>query len=123
MFGDRRLILKAAVAAMACAGSLSARSTVTPDPLIALISEYRAGMAAFNARAGGEPWEGLTEETYAPSFDRLRWAPPQPTTFAGAMAGIEFVLSEMAAFIDSDANEAVLRVCADFLRQHSGAMA
>ncbi len=119
---ERRSILKGA-AAIACAGSIGPSAAASQDPLVALIEEYRRGTAAFNARSAAEEWEGLTEVTYGPSMDRLCTSPPMPTSFAGAMHGIEFVLSEMADFIDSDANEAVLKACAAFLRQHAGARA
>lgn len=119
---ERRSILKGA-AAFACGGGLSPASAASPDPLIALIRVYQIGTAEFKARSASENWDDLTVATYGPSLDRLCTCPPMPTSFAGAVAGIEFVLSEMADFVDSDANEAVLKVCAAFLRQYAGASA
>jgi len=97
-------------------------ATDEQDPLIDLLAQYRHGLAEFEARARGadEEWEHLTEETYGPLFDELRLTPPRPTTFVGAYAGIEFVLEELFNHLDSDANEAVLRVCAAFLIEQAG---
>lgn len=122
---DRRSILKTAAVAIAVPGvivrcSSPAMAAPAADPLIDLINDYRSKLVEFNARAYDEPWDDLTERTYGPPFDMLCDAPPHPTTFAGAMAGIEFVLSELADNMNSDANEAVLRVCVDFLRDVAG---
>lgn len=87
------------------------------DPLIALLDEYQAQLAIFNANAKGsnDEYDAIAQATYMPMWIKLGECPPRPTTYAGAMAGINFILAELADNAFSDATEAVLRVCADFL--------
>lgn len=67
--------------------------SATPlDPLSELIADFRRASAYFD-KHGPEDNEGADElaaVTFKPSWRRLSCAPPAPTTWAGAIEGMEF---------------------------------
>ncbi|MBC6714710.1 hypothetical protein H9Q09_00730 [Aurantimonas sp. DM33-3] len=66
------------------------------DPMLALVSEYRKGVAVFNASGDLTDAEGeaLAAATWRASYERLCTAPPAPTTDAGAIAAVRLVRQE-----------------------------
>ncbi len=98
-------------------------AAASPDPLIDLIECYRERMACFNANARGsdDDYDALADATYVPLWDELCNNPPAPTTYAGAIAGLEFTAAELKDHGDSAAVGAVLARCLDFLRGGSQA--
>lgn len=89
------------------------------DPLIALIEHYQEMLAAYReASRGGIPeseLDAFADETFYPALDMLKEDPPTPTSYAGALAGIEFVIGEMRNAKDSDW-PAILDRCLAYLR-------
>jgi hypothetical protein len=68
------------------------------DPMLALVSEYRKGLASYNASGDlpDEQNEALAAATWRASYQRLCAAPPAPTTNAGAIEAIRLVCKESA---------------------------
>lgn len=97
------------------AASISKGSPRLPvhDPLAALIAEYRARLAEFQARAATEEWDALFAATYGPPLEALWHATPEPTSPAGLAAGLALALEEP----DLYAVTPVLRACLRFLER------
>ncbi len=66
------------------------------DPLLALVSEYRKGVAVYDASGDlpDEQNEALAAATWRASYERLCTAPPAPTTNAGALEAVRLVCQE-----------------------------
>lgn len=94
-------------------------ATCPADPLIELIQRYREQLARFSANVKGsdEEWDALASVTYMPPWDELCNSAPAPTTYAGVLAGLEFLDEELKHQTYSDALAAVLRRCVAFLRE------
>lgn len=89
-----------------------------PDPLVDLIRRYREQLACFSANIAenDDDNDALADATYMPLWDELCTSPPAPTTYAGAIAGLEFLAAELRDHLYSDALGSVLGLCLDFLR-------
>jgi hypothetical protein len=63
------------------------------DPMLALVRQYREGIAAYGASSDlpDEQNEALATATWRASYERLCSAPPVPTTNAGAIEAIRLV--------------------------------
>ena len=98
------------------AGRAASSAAAQADPLAALVREHDTAVAFYNANAPGddEAADALAALILDGPCNALR-EPPHPTTMAGALAGLTFILRELEGHSVSDANPAVLRVCLDFL--------
>ena len=100
----------------------SPQTVLAPDPLQDLIREYERQMAIFDrdCPSDSEGADALRERTFQPALSRIAEAPPEPTTFAGALAGLSFVERELQDFADNHQVEKLLTVCVAFLRDLQG---
>ena len=67
------------------------------DPLLAVVTAYKAGLATFDidpAERTEEEDDALRDATWGPHYHALCVGPPAATTLAGALAGIRLVLHE-----------------------------
>jgi hypothetical protein len=65
------------------------------DPLLELVQEYRQQMAINNsAEVDLDQEDALAQETFRPSYDRLRTSPPAATSYKGALDAIRLVIDE-----------------------------
>lgn len=87
----------------------------TGDPLVWLIETYAAACAYFNEHVpdNDEAADELAKVTYAPHWHRLTREPPAPTTFNGALLGLELIHKERAGLEMLD----LMRLCIDFLKR------
>lgn len=92
------------------------------DPLLNLIQEYRRQMKINNeADVDAADENSLAEETFWPSYNRLRTDPPHPTSHEGAMEAIRLVIHEEETCGNQpDLTVNVLRVALAFLDGEAG---
>ncbi|QLP96462.1 MAG: hypothetical protein HZY79_02270 [Rhodoblastus sp.] len=111
----RAAIFAAGVAGATLAVPAIAATASAPDPLAALICEHDEATAYYNANAPEDDdlADAFADATFMPSFSRLIQDPPRPTTMAGVIAGLLFLLHEKMSAADA---APVLGVCLDFLR-------
>jgi len=66
------------------------------DPMLALVCEYRKGVATYDASRDltDEENEALAAATWRASYERLCQAPPAPTTNIGAIEAVRLVSHE-----------------------------
>ncbi|GLS18132.1 hypothetical protein GCM10007874_11480 [Labrys miyagiensis] len=98
---SRRTALAGAAALLVTAclpRSAKAETPTQPEPIIALIERYRAGLRFFedHASALGDPeFTALADATYRPPLEELRaWMSPIQTR-AGALAALQFCSEDM----------------------------
>ena len=103
-------------------GASAASAGLPLDPLADLVRRHDEAVAYYNAHAPADDTaaDAMADATFNPILARLETDPPRPTTFAGAMAGLAFILHEMEQFSWSGPNEPVLRVCLDYLADREG---
>ncbi len=89
----------AALLATACLPHSAKAAVVTqPEPIIALIDSYRAGLQAFEAgyaNLTNAEFDALADVTYRPAFQELRERTPPIQTMAGAIAALQFCSDDM----------------------------
>ncbi|MEF2551335.1 hypothetical protein VQ042_08145 [Aurantimonas sp. A2-1-M11] len=94
------------------------------DPMLALVNEYRKGVAAHNA-AGDLPDdenEALAVATWHAFYEQFCTAPPVPTTDAGAIEAVRLVRQECSGCGYQPALiENVLAAVATFLEERAAA--
>jgi len=105
---SRRTFLAASTVLVATPAVAAASA---PDPLLELINELKAGDAAFAAGPSimtTEEENALIATTYGPPWQRVVNDCPIPTTAAGAIAALEYALTQMPDDFEASVMEAVI---------------
>ncbi|MEP9368678.1 hypothetical protein [Xanthobacter sp. VNH20] len=90
-------------------------ATSQTDPVLALLTEYRAACATFNSKPEDdtEEWAQSTWRRLQPDMENA----PIAQSLAGAIAALEFAEREEVDFMDSPATIAFIRSALGFLRK------
>lgn len=118
----RRFLLNTTLAGAAVAVAAPVAAAADPDPLLAAIADYRAGMENYSGReefSSFEEEDAAIAETYGPPFKVLNnWEAPA-ATLAGARAALRLVIDEGMLYGGFTENMVVAAL--GFLDQQGGA--
>lgn len=99
---------------------IAALSCAAPEPVVALINAYQAGVAAYNGLPDHEEGEAFAAQTYGPPLTQLKEAPPAILTATGAVAAVRFMRDEIRDFNDPEDLLPLLDRLLEFLTSAAG---